>query len=198
MPHVEIPDIPHEASVSVHAKQTALVVVDMQHDFVHPDGALYGPEAERAAPVIARLIGRAREAGVRVVYTQDWHADDDPEFAIWGEHALADTWGAEIVEALRPRSGDEVVRKLRYDAFYGTALDHRLRVLGMRELVVVGTVANICVLHTAASAGLRHYQIVMPSDAIAALTPFDHAATLRQVTFLYGGRVTTADGLRFV
>ena len=198
MASIEIPDIPREASVSLPANTSALIVVDMQHDFVHPDGRLYGADAQRVVPSIARLLERAREAGVRVVYTQDWHGDDDPEFALWGEHARAGTWGAELVAELAPGEGDEVVRKLRYDAFYGTALDHRLRVMGVQDVVIVGTVANICVLHTAGSAALRHYRVVVAEDAVAALTPFDHAATLRQVSFLYGGSVTSADGIAFV
>ncbi len=197
MTSIELPDIPREDSVTMPAQASALIVVDMQHDFVHPDGALYGPAAAEAVPRIARLVERARAAGVRVVYTQDWHPEGDPEFEVWGEHARAGSWGAEIVSELAPEAGDEIVRKVRFDAFYGTPLDHRLRVLGVSDLVIVGTVANICVLHTAGSAGLRHYRVVIAEDAVGALTPFDGAALLRQVTFLYGGTVTTSDGIGF-
>ncbi len=194
---VEIPETPIERRVELDAATTAVIVVDMQNDFAHPDGALYGEAAERAIPVIARLLERARPAGAHVMYTQDWHGDDDPEFAIWGEHAKAGTWGADIVEPLTPNGADEVFRKLRYDAFYGTQLDHRLRTLGVRHLVITGTVANICVLHTAGSAALRHYEVVLVEDAVGALTDFDRAATLRQGTFLYRGTITTTDGLTF-
>ncbi len=197
MTSVTIPDIPREDSITVPARSAALIVVDMQHDFVHPDGALYGSDAAKASARIASLLARARSAGVRVVYTQDWHPEGDPEFEVWGVHARAGTWGAEIVSELAPAPGDEIIRKVRFDAFYGTPLDHRLRVLGVRELVIVGTVANICVLHTAGSAGLRHYGVVVADDAVAAMTPFDHATLLRQVTFLYGGRVTSSGGIRF-
>jgi nicotinamidase-related amidase len=193
----EVPPIQVDDQVRLDPARSAVVVIDMQNDFAHPDGALYAEEAQRAIPVIAELLERARAAGVPVVYTQDWHGDADPEFDVWGEHARADTWGARVVEPLAPEPGDEVIRKLRYDAFYGTPLDHRLRVLGVRHLVFTGTVANICVLHTAGSAGLRHYDVVVAHDAMGALTPFDRAATLRQVTFLYRGRVTSAAGVRF-
>lgn len=67
MASIEVPDIPREASVSLPASTAALIVVDMQHDFVHPDGSLYGPDAQRVVPSIARLLERSREAGVRVV-----------------------------------------------------------------------------------------------------------------------------------
>ncbi|MEJ2668085.1 MAG: cysteine hydrolase [Deinococcales bacterium] len=197
MPSVELPDIPRSESVTLPAASSGLVVVDMQNDFAHPDGALFGEDARRAIPVIADLLSRARAAGVPVVYTQDWHDQHDPEFAIWGEHARADTWGARIIEELAPEPGDLRIRKLRYDAFYATPLDHLLRVRGVRQLAIVGTVANICVLHTAGSAALRYYDVVVPEDGIAALTPFDKHAALRQVTFLYNGRITQGTALRF-
>ena len=56
-------------------------------------------------------------------------------------------------------------------------------------MVIVGTVSNICVAHTAASAGLRWFQIVIPANDISALTEFDQALTLRQTSWLYGGDV---------
>lgn len=55
--------------------------------------------------------------------------------------------------------------------------------------MIVGTVSNICVLHTAASAGLRWFHIVIPANGISALTDFDQALTLRQVSWLYSGSV---------
>lgn len=197
MADVEIPEIPREREVHLPASQSALIVVDMQNDFVHPDGSLYGENAERAVPVIAGLLERARSKAVPVVFTQDWHGDDDPEFVIWGEHARAGTWGAEIVDGLSTKANDTFIRKLRYDAFYGSSLDHRLRLWGVRHLVIVGTVANICVLHTAGSAALRYFEVIVPEDGVAALTPFDHAAAMRQVTFLYRGRITSAAGISF-
>lgn len=184
--------------VSLPAKQTALVIVDMQNDFAHPDGKLYGPAAREIIPRIASLLERARAKGVRVVYTQDTHYKDDPvEFPIWGQHVVKGTWGWQIVEELKPREGDIVIEKMRYDAFFGTPLDHVLRMYGVRHLVVTGTVANICVLHTVASARLRLYDVVVPIDAIAALNEFDYAAALRQMDFLYKVTLTTTQGVEF-
>jgi len=197
MSPVEIPDIPRTERLALPAEATALVVVDMQNDFAHPDGALYGDDARRIIPVIATLAERARSAGVPVFFTQDWHEPDDPEFALWGEHARAETWGARIIDELAPQPGDHSVRKLRYDAFYGTSLDHRLRLRGVHHVAIVGTVANICVLHTAGSAALRFYDVVVVEDGVAALTPFDKLSALRQVTFLYGGRVVPGHGVAF-
>ena len=183
--------------VELPSDKTALIIVDMQNDFVRKEGKLCVPDAEKTIPAIKRVLEKARESGVTVVYTQDWHGRDDPEFRIWGEHARAGTWGAEIVEELKPREDEYVVRKLRYDGFYGTSLDHILRLHNIENLVITGTVANICVLHTAGSAALRWYNVVVPVDCVSALNEFDYAAALRQITFLYRGKLTTSEKLRF-
>ncbi|MCR4392450.1 MAG: cysteine hydrolase [Candidatus Acetothermia bacterium] len=194
---VDVPEIPRAREVVLPAREAALLVVHMQNDFAHPDGALFVPEAPSTIPAIARLLERARAAEVRVVFTQDWHSPDDPEFAIWPPHAVAGSWGAEIVAELGPRPGEPVIKTPTYDSFYATPLDLVLRRWGVRHVVVAGTVANICVLHAAGSAALRGYRVVLPEDAVSALTPFDLACALRQVTFLYQGVVTTVDGVRF-
>jgi nicotinamidase-related amidase len=187
---VSVPDIPIADRVDLDPRTTALVVVDMQNDFVAPDGALHVPDAQATVPAIADLIRRFRAADARVVFTQDTHGAEDPEFAIWPPHAVAGTRGHAIVDDLHPLPDDTVLQKPRYDAFYGTPLDHLLRVWNVKTLVICGTVANICVHYTAASAALRWYDVVIPRDAVSALDPFDLAASLRQTTALFNGRVT--------
>jgi nicotinamidase-related amidase len=194
---VTVPDIPVHDEVVLDPATTALIVVDMQNDFVSEGGSLVVPDAAATIPAIAQLLERARAAALPVVFSQDTHGDGDPEFAIWPAHARKGTWGWEIVEALAPRREETVLRKPRYDAFYGTPLDHLLRLWGVRTVVVCGTVANICVHYTAASAALRWYDVVIPRDAVSALDPFDLAASLRQTAFLFAGRVTTVGGLAF-
>jgi len=194
---VDVPDCPVEPAVVLPALATAVVVVDMQNDFVNPGGALVVADAAGTVPVIQTLLTRARAAGVRIFFTQDSHTAGDPEFPIWGEHVLEGTWGWQIVDGLTPAAGERVIRKLRYDGFFGTSLDHELRLAGARDLVVCGTVANICVLHTAGSAALHGYRVVVPMDAISALTPFDMHAALRQISFLYRGAVTRSDAITF-
>jgi nicotinamidase-related amidase len=192
---VEVPPIAIEPRVEVHPAHTALIIVDMQNDFVDPRGRLCVGAAQATVPAIVLLRDLAHAHGLLVVYTQDWHRPDDPEFTLWGTHAVAGTWGAEIVPDLTPAPDDLIVRKLRYDAFYGTSLDHELRQRRIASVIVAGTVSNICVLHTAGSAALRGLQIVVPVDAVSALTDFDQHAALRQVTFLYRGTLTRSDGI---
>jgi len=193
---IEVPPYRLHEEVRVDPTQTALVVVDMQNDFVREGGSLQVPDAEATIPAISGLLDLARAHGMPVVYSQDTHRDGDPEWQIWPEHAREGGWGGQIVAELAPAEDETVLRKVRYDAFYGTPLDHLLRVWGVNTLVICGTVANICVHYTAASAALRWYNVVIPRDAISALEPFDLEASLRQTEFLFAGRVTTAAAVR--
>jgi nicotinamidase-related amidase len=197
---VEVPEISYKEHVDLPAEKTALIIVDMQNDFVKEGGTLVVPTAGQTIPDIVRLMERARSSGVRVAYTQDTHFEDDPEYQIWPPHCKKETWGWQIVEELTPQENDLVCSKSRYDGFYGTWLEHHLaKVWGVEHLVIVGTVASICVLHTAASAGLRWYNVVVPAQGISALTEFDQALTLRQVSWLYTGMVTRGvDDVNFV
>jgi nicotinamidase-related amidase len=182
--------------VRVDPARTALIVVDMQNDFVSEGGTLRVADAEATIPAIAALLSLARSSGMRVVFSQDTHRDGDPEWQIWPEHAREGTWGWEIVEALAPLPEETVLRKVRYDAFYGTPLDHLLRLWGVDTLVLCGTVANICVHYTAASAALRWYHVIVVKDAVSALEQIDMEASLRQTAFLFAGRITNSAGVR--
>lgn len=196
---VEIPEIRIEKEVLLDPKDTALIIVDMQNDFVRKEGKLYVPTAESTIPSIRSLIQKFKDTGALIVYTQDWHMKDDPEFKIWGEHALAYTWGAEIIDELKPEKDYYfIVKKNRYDAFFETPLDYLLRVKGIKNIVVTGTVANICVLHTAGSAALRWYNVIMATDGISALNEFDYYTTLRQNQFLYAGKNVPSEGVKLI
>ena len=176
-----------EESVILDPSKTALLIVDMQNDFVKEGGKLRVPDAEKTIEPIKNLLERSRKANLKVFYTQDWHKAGDPEFEIWGEHVVEGTWGAEIIDELKPLKEEFVIRKTRYDGFYGTPLDEFLRLFGTKNLIITGTVANICVLHTAGSAALRFYKVIVPIDCISAITEFDLHLSLRQIDFLYKG-----------
>ena len=194
--NVEVPEYEVHDEVHLDPVKTALIVVDMQNDFVKEGGALLVPDAEATIPQIKSLLDLAREAGIKVVYSQDTHREGDPEWEIWPEHVREGSWGWQIVEELAPREDEVVIRKVRYDAFYGTHLDHFLRIWDVDTLVICGTVANICVHYTAASAALRWYDVVIPRDATSALDPFDLEASLRQTAFLFAGRITESGAIK--
>jgi nicotinamidase-related amidase len=199
---VEVPAYEVHERVIVDPSCAALLVIDMQNDFVKErrgpldePGKLVVPDAEATIPLIGRLLELARDSGMKVVYSQDTHDDGDPEWKIWPEHAKRGTWGWQIVDELAPGDKEPVLQKVRYDAFYGTPLDHLLRLWRVDTLVICGTVANICVHYTAASAALRWYEVIIPCDAVSALEPFDLESSLRQTAFLFAGKVTTTNGL---
>lgn len=187
---VEVPEYEVREEARLNPERTALLVIDMQNDFVKEGGTLRVPDAEGTIPRIQELLSLARESGMKVVYSQDTHDDGDPEWEIWPQHARKGGWGWRIVDELSPQEREVVIEKVRYDAFYGTHLDHLLRLWGVDTLLICGTVANICVHYTAASAALRWYDVVIPRDATSALDPFDLEASLRQTAFLFAGEIT--------
>lgn len=192
---VAVPEIPFKPEIRLPAAKTAVIVVDMQNDFVKPGGTLVVPAAAETIANIQQLLTAARAKGVHIAYTQDTHHEGDLEWKIWPEHCRAGTLGWEIIDELKPQAEDLVCPKSRYDGFYDTSLDHYLtRVWQVENLVIVGTVSSICVLHTAASAGLRWFHVVSPADGISALTEFDQALTLRQISWLYTGSVVRSVG----
>ena len=193
---VDVPAYDVDDNVHIDAGTSALIVVDMQNDFVDSRGSLCVSKARQTIPAIRRLIDLARAHKLPVIYTQDWHSPDDPEFAVWGTHALGGTWGAEIVPELSPGPEDLVVRKLRYDGFFGTTLEQELLDRSVNTVMITGTVSNICVLHTAGSAALRGIHVIVPVDAVSAITEFDQHAAFRQIAFLYRGALTRSDAIR--
>ncbi len=182
---------------------TAVVVVDMQNAFCHPDGSLHAEPSEAAIDPVAELVDRAREADADVIYTRDVHPPEQfenthyyDEFDRWGEHVLEGSWDAELAASLDVRDDDHVVVKHTYDAFYRTDLEGYLDVHGIDDLLICGTLANVCVLHTAGSAGLRDYRPVIVTDALGYITPEHKEYAVEHADWLFG-ETTTLDAVAF-
>lgn len=182
-------------------ERSALIVVDMQNDFVHRDGG-FGMSARQPGspiefdaltetiPKVAELCSAARSAGRPVVYvTHVLRADySDAAFPFWragppgtirkGNFLIEGTWGAQIVDELAPAPGDHVVVKKGFDAFSNTGLDMLLRNAGVDTVVVCGVKTCVCVSSTVRGASERNYQIVVPADACADNTRRWHDAEL--------------------
>ena len=179
---------------------TAVVVVDVQNGFCHPDGSLYAPASGEVVDDVTEVVSRAREAGAPVVYTRDVHPPEQfedahyyDEFERWGEHVLEGSWEAELVEELDVREDDHVVVKHTYDAFYRTDLEGHLDTHGIDDLLVCGTLANVCVLHTAGSAGLRDYRPVVVEDALGYIEEDHRDYAVEHADFLFGELTTKAE-----
>src|SRR5579862_655812 len=171
----------------------ALIVIDMLRDFV--DGALANPRAQEIVEPLQRLLGHARKAGWVVVFSNDAHEPGDPELAVWGEHGMAGTIGAQVIDALEPRPGPKelVSPKRAYGAFDGTGLDERLRTLGVDEVVLCGQHTHICVRHSAYGALLHGFRIIVPRDAVCAFEGVDEEEALAYLVAVYGARIATVD-----
>ncbi len=195
---VEVPEYTVAEDVAVDPSRTALIIVDMQNDFVQAEGALPIEDAAATIGSIRRLRTFARDQGMSIFYTQDSHYAGDPEFDLWGEHCTVGTPGWQVVEDLAPdeATGDLIFRKDRYDGFFGTNLETTLRQREIDTLIICGTVANICVLYTAASAAIRWYHVILPIDAVSAINEFDLQLTIRQVGWLFRGTITRSEALR--
>ncbi len=194
---VEAPEYEIKDKLAVNSSNYVVLVVDMQNDFVHPDGALYNPEAEATLGALANFIEQAQKNGVPVWYTQDTHREDDPEFDTWGEHCVENSWGWQIHDQLSPIPGTEIIEKDEYNAFYETILEEKLNSANKSGLIIAGTVANICVHYTAASAVLRGYDVIHPIDLISALTEFDYEASLHQANWLFQAQLVNSKNLGF-
>lgn len=185
-------------------ERTAVVVVDMQNGFCHPNGSLYATESEAVIDPIASLVDDAHAAGAPVLFTRDVHPPEQfednhyyDEFERWGEHVVEGSWETEVVEGLDVRDDDHVVEKHTYDAFHNTELEGWLDARAVDDLVICGTLANVCVLHTAGSAGLRDFRPVLVKDAIGYIEESHHEYAIEHADWLFG-EVTERADIEFV
>lgn len=171
-----------------------MLVIDMINDFV--SGALGSERALRIIDPLRKLLKRAREGRIPVIYISDAHLPEvDRELELWPSHALEGTWGAEVIQELRPEAGDYHLKKRRYSAFYATGLDLLLRELGVDTVILTGLVTNICIQHTAADAFFRGYKVVIPRDCVEASTQEEQEAALRYMERVYGAKVASSEEL---
>src|SRR5687768_7401389 len=167
---------------------TALLVVDVQNDFGHPDGSLYVGRGEEVVEVANREIARARAGGAHIAYTQDWHPPATPHFekdgGIWPVHCVRDTWGAELHPALHRPPDAPVLRKGvdGEDGYSGfsvrdpgtgeveaTGLESLLRDGGIERVLVAGLATDYCVKETVLDARRLGFKTVVLRDAIRAV-----------------------------
>ena len=177
----------------IDPRRTALLTIDLQNDFLHPDGA-YG-RAGQTAPAIAALPARIaplaaalRAKGGTYVSAQFTLVPGPGGEPLIAPHLKAlrpflgkgdfapGAWGHALVDALAP--ADYTVEKVAYSAFYQTRLEYILRALGIDRLIVGGIVTNGGVASTLRDAHLRNIETVMLTDGCAAFRAEVHEATL--------------------
>lgn len=160
----------------------ALLVIDMLNDFVDEKGVLYvGAAGRRIIENVKQRVNAARKAGDEVIFICDRHAPDDAEFDMFPPHCLAGEKGAEIIPELEPQTGERVIPKRRYSAFFGTDLDLTLREKGVTDLELVGVCTNICVFYTAAEARMLNYKVSVSREAVASFDEEAHRFALQEM-----------------
>lgn len=183
------------------ADRTALLVIDMQHDFLSKGGWIdaLGLDVGMLAPatvVVAKLIAAAREADIQIVYTREnYRADlaDCPPLKLArgapkigetgprGRYMIQGEPGNAIVPELAPGGGDIVIDKPGAGAFHATLLDQILRLRGITHLMVCGVTADVCVNATLYEANDRGYECLLIADATGSYDPHSAAAVVAMV-----------------
>jgi len=158
----------------------ALLIIDMQNSFCHPDGVMYDAlgqplfEIDKTVKATADAVSAARAAQVPVVFTRhqyrSGHVDFGPLFPQFRDFLqakqglLARTWDTDIIDDLELSPRDLVVDKARLDAFYNTSLDTLLRCMGIARIAVAGVITNACVETSTRAAAMHDYQVTVLSD----------------------------------
>ena len=190
-------------------RTSALVIVDMQNDFGHADGgfahrAREHPEAKidmpflmSTIPHVKRLAEAFRRAGRPVVYVIQVLRPDyaDAAFPYWratkgstsGNRTfiVEGSWGAQIVDELKPEHGDPVVIKKGFGGFANTPLDTILRNLGVNTCVMVGVTTCVCVSTTIREGIEYNYRMIIVSDAVAEVHRDTHDAELKTMARMF-------------
>lgn len=187
--------------------KTAVLVVDMQNDFCHPEGAFVagGRDVSTAiamAPRLESFLNEARAHRVHVVFIRTTH-DETTDTKVWLERTSraratkpstcrTDTWGADFYQ-VSPKSGEPVIVKHRYSAFTETSLNIVLRAAGITSLLVTGVATEVCVESTLRD-GLSHdYHMTLVEDCCASYSEDAHNQTIANVRDNFGFVVNSED-----
>ena len=191
----------------------ALVIVDMQNDFIHQDG--FVRTYSQGIGVPATSLDRLRSPIPHIKILADFFRKNQKEviyiYTAWEKdytdvaiplRKMADkaketgalvigSWGAQIIEELTPHETDHMVMKKAYGAFFQSSLDRVLRNLNIKTLVMTGIATNFCVETTSREAVAYGYKVILVSDATATYDPEGHQATLKVIAAGFGDVMRT-------
>ena len=172
---------------------TALLVIDMLNDYRHPDGEDLAHHVSFIVDPLVALVRDARKhADVDVIYVNDNRGDFTADHASLARTAL-DGAHPELVRPLVPAEEAMIVTKVRHSVFYSTALDYLLGRLGTRRLVLTGQVTEQCILYSALDGYIRHFDVVVPPDAVACIDPQLGQAALQMMQRNMDAELTPSD-----
>lgn len=182
----------------ISPRNTALIVVDMQNMWVHPRGARYLPMSEEIIPKVKELLAFCHTSQVPVIYLYTTKRRDLADVGVFADlkpqtHQVNDPWtnfegaaGAEFYDGVNPSPEDIVVKKFRYNGFYGTELENILRQLGRDTIAISGVATNVCCDSTARDGAMRDFKVIFLSDCNAAFSTEEQEATLKNFSKHFG------------
>ncbi|WUI04181.1 cysteine hydrolase [Spirillospora sp. NBC_00431] len=187
------------------ASRTALLVIDMQNDYCHPDG-VFAQAGLRVAHLdelvgqVNALAAAARAAGLPVIWVRmEW--DGDADVGLLAERSpflrtqglRRGTWGSELLAGLDRAPDDHEVIKARFDAFHGTGLRALLRDLDVGTLVTAGVRTDFCVESTVRQAFFHDLRVIVAREAVAGYFDDLHLNSLRLMGTVFAEVVPAAD-----
>ena len=191
---------------SIDAATSALLMIDMQNDFVLEGAPMEVPMARKRLPEMVTAVAACRQAGIPVIYTLHVLLDSfdvSPLETTYNQRLQTvgmrrGTDGVEVVEELKPEADDYVLDKHRYDAFHNTPLKSVLATIrglnAVDTVIIAGTLTEVCCESTARSAAhMNDYKVAFLSDATGGRSEAARAATLDAVGTFFGRVLSTAD-----
>ena len=184
-------------------RSVALVIIDMQRDFVDAGGfgEALGNDVSLLRKAIAptrKVLAAARKAGIAVIHTREGHRADLSD--LWpakkvrgrnkttigdrgpmGRILVRGEYGHDIIDELKPIDGEPVIDKPGKGAFYATDLGELLVARGIRQLIVCGVTTEVCVNTTVREANDRGYEALVLADCVASYIPELHDAALKMI-----------------
>jgi nicotinamidase-related amidase len=198
---------PEPQPVVLDPKHAAILVIDVENEFLRPQGRAYlGERGERTLAPLAALLGQARAAGVPVIYMHSVRDADAQVFRVFDvhQHLLRGTWGAEYCEEIAPHRGEPVVDKTSHDCFNHTELEAVFERLGIipcdTTVIVVGVALGVCVSAAVLGLSVRDYWAAVPLDCVAAKTEETELLayqTFRHPAWAYNIALTRSDLIEF-
>jgi nicotinamidase-related amidase len=171
---------------------TAVLVVDMLNSYQPPDAEVLIPNVAEIIEPLADLVESARKSDdVDLVYVNDNYGDFTAEFSDIVSSAL-DAARPDLVRPIVPGEGSRMVTKVRHSVFYSTPVAYLLGRLGTKRLILTGQVTEQCILYSALDAYVRHFPVVIPTDAVAHIDAELGAAALKMMEQNMDAELTTA------
>lgn len=169
--------------------ENAILVVDMQNDWVMPDSPVHVAGAYATLPAIAKFLDFGRANDWAVIYVCRIHRPSGIDAETFRRHffeeghpiGIAGSHGAAIPDEIAPKGGDIRVEKQRFSAFFATDLDLILRGLGARNVFIAGTQYPNCIRSTAVDAMSLNYNVTVVTDCCSAATPEVAAANIYDI-----------------